>query len=117
MTHLLVNFVPLLGLVPSWPLYEVILNYLFLSVYVLTSSFSPHRFEHPTASQSSKKKKKRKEEEEEEEEENGGVIHWSRAFSYISWKKGPLRESFGASIPCDIAVLPLKTRPCVLNPS
>ena len=33
MTPLLVNFDPLLELVYSWPLYEVIFDYLFLSVY------------------------------------------------------------------------------------
>ena len=36
MTPLLVNFDPLLELVYSWPLYEVIFNYLFLSVYKYT---------------------------------------------------------------------------------
>ena len=34
MTPLLVNFDPLLELVYSWPLYEVIFDYLFLSVYL-----------------------------------------------------------------------------------
>ena len=34
MTPLLVNFDPLLELVYSWRLYEVIFDYLFLSVYV-----------------------------------------------------------------------------------
>ena len=34
MTPLLVNFDPLLELVYSWPLYEVIFNYLFLSVHI-----------------------------------------------------------------------------------
>ena len=33
MTSLLVNFDPLLELVYSWPLYEVIFDYLFLNVY------------------------------------------------------------------------------------
>ena len=35
MTPLLVNFDPLLELVYSWPLYEVIFDYLFLSVFDL----------------------------------------------------------------------------------
>ena len=37
MTPLLVNFDPLLELVYSWPLYEVIFDYLFLSVYMVST--------------------------------------------------------------------------------